>query len=540
MSIEQPELGEIRRGYEIGKTNTSSKNRFIWYPCERCRQNRWVQYEKGKPSSPCCRKCAYIVMGENNFIPLKPKLPNDHMPIEGEIRTSEEIGAVVGWEGNWIWNICHDCGNGRWSHCVKGKPVSQRCLKCGNRNRVAEYNKKFPTPEEIAQYSPQLGDIRYGKDIGIDSSSYWERCACVDCKEQDWIRIKKDSHQINYRCFECFQLSRAIKPIPDDELSKYIPQIGDIKHRKALGLGEKGKVIWNSCTTCGKTRWSRLVKSKAESATCIDCDRIRTSELCKSRMKTPYLTPEQLSTYTPNIGDILHAREVGRAGNCRFIYNRCNSCHNGFWIIMRGGKPRTNQCYECSKYNKTGKIDKAYKLLEECSDCHNIYPATPQYFRPAEDVYSGIRTQCIKCWRRKSANYSNKRRKENPIIRLNFNMSHYMYMALRENKAGKHWEDLVGYTIQELKEHLEKLFVDGMSWENYGWKNNGWHVDHVQAKAHFNYKTPKDFDFKRCWSLENLQPLWGKDNLSKGKKINGSFQPGLALHIEEKRGIYVA
>jgi hypothetical protein len=37
-----------------------------------------------------------------------------------------------------------------------------------------------------------------------------------------------------------------------------------------------------------------------------------------------------------------------------------------------------------------------------------------------------------------------------------------------------------------------------------------------------------------------LQPPWGKDNLSKGKKINGSFQPGLALHIEEKRGIYVA
>ena len=76
--------------------------------------------------------------------------------------------------------------------------------------------------------------------------------------------------------------------------------------------------------------------------------------------------------------------------------------------------------------------------------------------------------------------------------------------------ANKLRQDL-GYTIDELKIHLEKLFVDGMSWENYG----EWHIDHIKPVKIFEYKTTKDKGFKECWALENLQPLWAEDNLRK-------------------------
>jgi len=83
--------------------------------------------------------------------------------------------------------------------------------------------------------------------------------------------------------------------------------------------------------------------------------------------------------------------------------------------------------------------------------------------------------------------------------------------SLRKNKAGRHWETLVGYTVHDLKRHLESRFKNGMSWENFG----KWHIDHIVAQARFNFKKPEDKEFRRCWALSNLQPLWAKDNFSK-------------------------
>jgi len=32
---------------------------------------------------------------------------------------------------------------------------------------------------------------------------------------------------------------------------------------------------------------------------------------------------------------------------------------------------------------------------------------------------------------------------------------------------------------------------------------------------------PNSEDFKKCWALNNLQPLWAKDNLNKRDKWDG-------------------
>ena len=66
-------------------------------------------------------------------------------------------------------------------------------------------------------------------------------------------------------------------------------------------------------------------------------------------------------------------------------------------------------------------------------------------------------------------------------------------------------------------EHLESKFDDKMTWDNYG---SYWHVDHIVGVANFNYTSYEDEAFKKCWSLENLQPLYGVDNLKKGDTIS--------------------
>lgn len=89
--------------------------------------------------------------------------------------------------------------------------------------------------------------------------------------------------------------------------------------------------------------------------------------------------------------------------------------------------------------------------------------------------------------------------------------------SIKNNKNGRHWEIIVGYSLNELINHLEKQFKQGMTWENYG--RFGWHIDHIKPKSSFSYKSYEDEDFKECWALSNLQPLWWEDNLKKGTKI---------------------
>lgn len=86
----------------------------------------------------------------------------------------------------------------------------------------------------------------------------------------------------------------------------------------------------------------------------------------------------------------------------------------------------------------------------------------------------------------------------------------------RGSKGGRKWCELVGYDTERLMMHLESKFKPGMNWDNYG--PLGWHIDHIKPKSLFKYETPDDPEFKQCWSLSNLQPLWFRENAAKKDK----------------------
>jgi len=69
---------------------------------------------------------------------------------------------------------------------------------------------------------------------------------------------------------------------------------------------------------------------------------------------------------------------------------------------------------------------------------------------------------------------------------------------------------LLGYSALQLKEHIENLFLEGMSWDNYG----EWHIDHKKMVSSFDPETPIHI----VNSLDNLRPLWAEDNCS--RKLN--------------------
>lgn len=98
-------------------------------------------------------------------------------------------------------------------------------------------------------------------------------------------------------------------------------------------------------------------------------------------------------------------------------------------------------------------------------------------------------------------------------FRIKTNIRNRIRMALKRNTKSATTNELIGCEICFLKTHLEKLFTDGMSWDNYG----QWEVDHIIPCASFDFTIHEHQ--KKCFHYSNLQPLWKEDNMIKSNKI---------------------
>jgi len=167
--------------------------------------------------------------------------------------------------------------------------------------------------------------------------------------------------------------------------------------------------------------------------------------------------------------------------------------------------------------------DKKIKILEEAknyyqSNKEKILKKEAKYYRNNIDKKKGYYCQYNKENRDKRNKYKKNKYDNDPLYRLRINMANAINRSLKSNnisKNRKHWEGIVGYTIKELEKHLEKLFKPGMNWDN----RSAWHIDHIIPISFFKYNSMNDVEFKYCWSLNNLQPLWAIDNFEKGDKI---------------------
>lgn len=78
---------------------------------------------------------------------------------------------------------------------------------------------------------------------------------------------------------------------------------------------------------------------------------------------------------------------------------------------------------------------------------------------------------------------------------------------LKEGKT----EELLQCSLDFFVQYIQEKFTEGMTLENYG----EWHLDHITPLA--TAITREDVVHLNHYS--NFQPLWAKDNLSKGSKI---------------------
>lgn len=109
-------------------------------------------------------------------------------------------------------------------------------------------------------------------------------------------------------------------------------------------------------------------------------------------------------------------------------------------------------------------------------------------------------------------------RKERFKVDVSFTLRHRVGVAVRAALSGRRKSrptfDLLGYSVEDLRAHLVARFRDGMTEADL--LSGRVHIDHIRPVSSFNITSDQCDDFKKCWALENLQPLWALDNLRKG------------------------
>ena len=110
-------------------------------------------------------------------------------------------------------------------------------------------------------------------------------------------------------------------------------------------------------------------------------------------------------------------------------------------------------------------------------------------------------------------NYRKKRMAEDPSFAAKIKLRRAVNSAFERMRADKpaNTQNLLGCAWQEAKAHFERLFREGMSWENHG----KWHIDHIRPVADF-----KEDELHLMNHISNLQPLWADENYSKTDRLD--------------------
>lgn len=94
------------------------------------------------------------------------------------------------------------------------------------------------------------------------------------------------------------------------------------------------------------------------------------------------------------------------------------------------------------------------------------------------------------------------------------NLRSRLHAALKRGAKSAKTLELLGCSVDHLRQYIESKFVNGMCWEKV--MDGEIHIDHIRPCASFDLTDPAQQ--RVCFHYSNLQPLWAKDNFKKSKK----------------------
>lgn len=202
------------------------------------------------------------------------------------------------------------------------------------------------------------------------------------------------------------------------------------------------------------------------------------------------------------------------------VIGREKTCHNclykrrGYISIkekFNDGEKRCTKCKAIKSYkefskNKVGR----FGLNSSCRECKKEYELTPERIKK----------------RKEYKKRHHQKFKDNPEYKLRNALHTRLRKIITEKRNTPMTIEYLGCDIKTFIKHIEKQFMGGMNWNNYG--KDGWELDHILPCNSFDMTNKAEV--KTCFNYRNIRPLWFKDNNYKRARIEqGSEQIKLVI-----------
>lgn len=169
------------------------------------------------------------------------------------------------------------------------------------------------------------------------------------------------------------------------------------------------------------------------------------------------------------------------------LYHKCKSRADG----LQGMCKNCHKLYRNQWLNKNKEIYKESCKLWASKNKKHIYNIQKQW-----------RTENQEYFRQHQREYKAQKRQNDPMFRITSNLRNRVRKAIKGINKSKTTIELLGCTIEDFKNHIEKQFKKGMSWDNYG----KWELDHIKPCCSFDLT--QESEQKLCFHYSNTQPLW--------------------------------
>lgn len=342
---------------------------------------------------------------------------------------------------------------------------------------------------------------------------------CIICGEEF---MPKNKSQILCGKTECFK-ERAYRQKQNIPEEKY-PNLIGVYHFSTSGV-EK------ICPTCGKTFVTKVWNQIYCSRNCENVPLKLKNKGCLLHEKTCIVCGKTFMPNSPQQAVCSEECKTTRDKNRQREYNKkqpktvyepkeCKYCDNIF-------EPKTyNQIFCCKEHQEL-----YYEENNIKSECGKKYYLKNKKAIQAKhkEYYQNNKEKVAERGRRNRA----LRQKNDTDFILKKRIRERIRDHLKRNLLTKnfHTFELLGYTVDDLRQHLESQFEtnskpgkEKMSWDNMG---ATWQIDHIRPCVSFNFANEdgsvNQEAIKECWKLENLQPLYSEDNMSKSSWYNGKF-----------------
>ena len=317
---------------------------------------------------------------------------------------------------------------------------------------------------------------------------------CIGCrKEKDLVNFIKGEKSLK-KCINCREQAKVWKDNNKERISMYNKLSVDKRNN------EKESCLVIYAKKSNEDEWIKY-KTQLEAANLLGLRASNINKVIKGNLKTTGGYEFKIEEQNTQKQDIPSWEQIKK--------------ENGFRDMVKG-KPAKHRILHEEKNNIMGKC---------CCTCKEWKSLTN--YNKAESHWDKLRNDCKDCltnWRKNNRTkinekfiiYEKNRKLTDPEFKLLKTLRSRLNSAVRSQNAHKNVRtlDLTSCSTNFLMNYLQAKFTEGMTWQNHG----EWHIDHITPCAKFNLLDEQEQ--KKCFHYTNLQPLWAKDNLIKGSKLN--------------------